>query len=400
MTLSDAQVRRNALVLTGAQALGGANPAIVISLGGLVGTTLAPDPAMATLPIGLFNLGLAAGTLPAAMLMRRYGRRAGYVLGALLGALAGVVAAYGVYAGAFVLFCAGTMISGLYASYVQSYRFAAADGAAADLRPRVISWVMMGGLAAAVIGPQTVIWTRDLIPAAPFSASFVAQAMLALLALPVIALLRAPAPAPAESDGSAPGARPLGEIARSPRFVAAVAAGMVTYGLMSFVMTAAPVAMVACGHTVGEAALGIQWHVLAMFGPSFYTGRLIQRYGKIRVTAAGLLLTSAAAIVALSGLGLAHFWIALVLLGLGWNLGFIGATALVTDCYAPSERARVQGLNDFLVFGSVAVASFSSGQLLSAGGWEMVNMIVHPAVAAVLLLLAWQHFRTAEPAPR
>ncbi len=399
MQPTPSQIRRNALVLTGAQALGGANPAIVISLGGLVGTSLAPQAALATLPVGLFQLGLALGTLPAAMVMRRWGRRAGYILGALLGALAGLAAAYGVYDGAFALFCAGTMIAGLYASYVQSYRFAAADGAAAELRPRLISWVMMGGLAAAVIGPQTVIWTRDLIPAAPFSASFLAQAGLALLALPVVAMLRAPGPSGDGQDASAGQARPLAQIVRHPRFIAAAAAGMVTYGLMSFVMTAAPVAMVACGHTVGEAALGIQWHVLAMFGPSFYTGRLIQRFGKVRVTVAGLLLTSAAAVVALSGLGLAHFWVALVLLGLGWNFGFIGATALVTDCYAPCERARVQGLNDFLVFGSVATASMSSGQLLHAGGWQMVNLIVHPAVAAVLLLLAWQHARTS-PAAR
>jgi MFS family permease len=186
------------------------------------------------------------------------------------------------------------------------------------------------------------------------------------------------------------GGRPLGEIMRQPKFIASVTAALVTYGLMSFVMTAAPLAMVGCGHSVGDAALGIQWHVLSMFGPSFFTGRLITRFGKAQVTIAGLLLTALAAVIGLTGLSVAHFWIALIVLGVGWNFGFIGATALVTDCYRPEERVKVQAANDFLVFGSVAIASFSSGGLLHAGGWESVNWLVFPPVAVAMAMVLWQ----------
>ena len=388
-----ALARRNASVLACAQALGGASPAIVVSLGGLVSTTLSPDPALATLPVSIFNLGLAAGTVPAGLLMRRAGRRPGYLVGCGLGLAAGLLAAIAIARGAFALFCGATMIAGLYASFIQSYRFAAADAAPPDERARAIARVMLGGLAAAIIGPQTVIWTRDLVDGVPFAGAFLGQAGLALLSVPVILMLR-PVPPPPASAG---GGRPLAEIMRQPRFLVAVAAGLVTYGLMSFVMTAAPVAMIGCGHGVGAAALGIQWHVLAMYGPSFFTGRLIERFGKVTVTMAGLALTALAAAIGLSGITVAHFWIALVVLGLGWNLGFIGATALVTDCYRPEERARVQSLNDFLVFGSVAVASFSSGRLLDAGGWTAVNGLVFAPVAAALVLLALSA-RTLRPA--
>lgn len=388
-----AQAQRNARVLTTAQALGGASPAIIVSLGGLVGQQLASSPAFATLPISIFNLGLAIGTLPAAWVMRRYGRRQGYLIGTTLGMLAGLVAAMGIYRQLFVLFCLGTMIAGFYASYVQSYRFAVADGAPDDLRPRLISWVMVGGLFAAVIGPQTVIWTRDIVPWAPFAGSFVAQAILALLAFPVIWQLRGPhakgSSTPKGTPSSAPQGRTLKEIASQPRFILAVTAGVVSYALMSFVMTAAPVAMVGCGHTVGEAALGIQWHVLSMFAPSFVTGRLIQRFGVIPITALGLLLLAASGVVGLSGLGLEQFWIALILLGVGWNFGFIGATTMVTQCHRPEEKNRVQALNDFLVFGSVAISSFASGKLLSVAGWEIINWLIFPCVVVVLLLMIW-----------
>jgi MFS family permease len=382
----DTLAKRNALVLAGAQALGGASPAIVISLGGIVGSQLVANQAFATVPVSLMQLGLATGVIPAAFLMRRLGRRRGYIVGALIGAVGASVAATGVAERLFWLFCLGTFLCGLYGSYVQSYRFAAADTASEGFRPRAISWVMIGGLAAGVIGPQSVYWTRDLTPAAPFAASFLAQGALALIAIGVVLALRAPPVKEAKSGGG----RPLAEIMRQPKFIASVIAALVAYGLMSFVMTAAPLAMVGCGHSVGDAALGIQWHVLAMFAPSFFTGRLIARFGKETITAAGLLLTALAAIVGLSGLSVAHFWIALVLLGIGWNFGFIGATALVTDCYRPEERVKVQAANDFLVFGSVAIASFSSGGLLSAGGWTSVNWLVFPPVAVALALVAWQ----------
>jgi MFS family permease len=380
----------NAQVLTTAQALGGASPAIIISLGGLVGQQLASNPALATLPVSIFNLGLAIGTLPAAWVMRRHGRRLGYLFGAALGTVAGLVAAYGIYQQLFLMFCLGTMIAGFYASYVQSYRFAVADGVPDDMKPRLISWVMVGGLFAAIIGPQTVIWTRDIVPWAPFAGSFVGLSVLALLAIPVVWRLKTVAAPPAPVTGIKPAGRSLKEIAAQPRFILAVTAGVVSYSLMSFVMTAAPIAMVGCGYTVGQAALGIQWHVLAMFAPSFVTGRLIQRFGVNTITAVGLLLLAASGVVALSGLGLEHFWIALVLLGVGWNFGFIGATTMVTACHRPEEKNRVQAFNDFLVFGSVAVSSFASGKLLSVAGWELINWMIFPCVAVVLVLMLWE----------
>lgn len=385
----DRLAKRNALVLAGAQALGGANPAIIVSLGGIVGAQLVADQAFATVPVSLLQLGIASGVIPAAMIMRKLGRRSGYLIGALVGAAGASLAAGGATLRLFWLFCLGTFVCGLYGSFVQSYRFAAADTATDDFRPRAISWVMIGGLLAGIIGPQSVYWTRDLTPAAPFAASFLAQGALALLAIVIVSQLRPP-PRTAIRPG---GGRPLGQIMRQPKFIASVTASLVAYGLMSFVMTAAPMAMVACGHSVGDAALGIQWHVLSMFGPSFFTGRLIARFGKGTVTAVGLGLTALAAVVGLTGLSVGHFWLALILLGLGWNLGFIGATALVTDCYRPEERVKVQAANDFLVFGSVAIASFSSGGLLSHGGWNAVNWLVFPPVAIALLLVAWQRFQ-------
>ena len=390
--------QHNARILTTAQALGGASPAIIVSLGGLVGQQLATNPAFVTFPISIFNLGLAIGTLPAAWVMRRHGRRFGYLFGGILGIIAGLVSAAGIYAQTFLLFCVGTLIAGFYSSYVQSYRFAAADGAPDDIKPRLISWVMLGGLFAAVIGPQTVIWTRDIFALAPFAGSFVAQAVLALLAIPVLWRLR---PMDATKPKSQALVKPiytgrkLREIAAQPRFILAVTSGVVSYSLMSFVMTAAPIAMVGCGFSIGEAALGIQWHILAMFGPSFITGRLIQKFGMTKVTAAGLIMLAIAAAIGLSGLGLAHFWIALVFLGVGWNFSFIGATAMVTTCHRPEEKNRVQAFNDFLVFGSVAASSFASGKLLSVAGWELINMMVFPAVAFVLLMMLWQQWRGA-----
>jgi MFS family permease len=385
-TEGDVLAKRNALVLAGAQALGGASPAIVISLGGIVGAGLVADKTFATVPVSLMQLGIAAGVIPAAMLMRRYGRRSGYLIGATTGVVASSIAAAGAGMRVFWLFCLGTFLCGVYGAFVQSYRFAAADTASEAFKAKAISWVMIGGLAAAVIGPQSVYWTRDMTPDAPFAASFLAQGALAFLAIGVVLLLRAPPVAAVKSGGG----RPLPEIMRQPKFIASVTASLVAYGLMSFVMTAAPLAMVGCGHSVGDAALGIQWHVLAMFGPSFFTGKLIARYGKETITAIGLALTALAAIVGLSGLSVGHFWIALVLLGLGWNFGFIGATALVTDCYRPEERVKVQAANDFLVFGSVAIASFSAGGLLNAGGWDSVNWLVFPPVAVALALVGWQ----------
>ncbi|MDH0200224.1 MFS transporter [Comamonas aquatica] len=378
-------------LLFAAQSLGGASPPIIISLGGLVGQQLSADPTAATLPVSLYQLGLALSTLPAAWVMQRHGRRPAYVLGAVLGVLSGLIAAQGIAQQDFVLFCLGTALAGFYAACVQSYRFAAIDAVGdPGLQARAISRVMLGGLIAAVIGPQLVIWTRDALPMTPFAGSFYGQAALALLALPLLLALRLPPPTQASVSGPV---RPLGAIVRTPQFIVACTAGVVSYGLMAFLMTATPMAMVGCGFSVGEAALGVQWHVLAMFAPSFVTGRLMARWGKLPVTALGLLLTGASGVIALMGLERLHFWGALILLGVGWNFSFIGATALLTESYRPAERAKVQALNDLLVFGTVALASFGSGRLLHTAGWDAINAGMLPLVAAVLLMLAAQAWR-------
>jgi len=378
--------RRNTLILASLQALGGANPAVVVALGGLVGKALADNAELATLPVSLFNMGMALGILPAAWIMKRLGRRGGYFIGSFLGIAGGLTAFSGIAQSSFLIFCIGTIIAGLYSSYVQSYRFAAADSVSRDFRPNAISWVMIGGLAAAVIAAQVVLHTAEALPQLPFAGTFLAQAALAALALPLIALLRRNA-LQIQTQQSKDSGRPLGIIIRNPRLIIAIIAGMVSYSLMSFMMTAAPLAMLNFGHTMRESTLGIQWHILAMFGPSFFTGHLIKRFGKITITATGMVLLASASICALSGLTVAHFWLSLILLGLGWNFGFIGATTLVTDCYHPEERNKVQAVNDFLVFGSVAVSSFSSGQLLARYGWDGINIWSLPVTGIIIVLL-------------
>ena len=385
--------RRNLTVLILAQSLGAASGPIVISLGGLVGQDLATDPALATLPVSIYNLGLALGTVPAAWIMRQYGRRSGYLLGAMIGVLSGLVAAGAISFGAFIFFCLGTFLAGLYASYVQSYRFAAADGREGADRGRAISWVMVGGLVAAIIGPQLVIATRDAVPGVPFAGSFLSQAALALIAFFVLTRLRGRQPAATAQTSSDDGGRTVLQLLASPKYMLGVAAGVVSYGLMSFVMTAAPLAMVGCGHSIDHAAWGIQWHVLAMFAPSLVTGKLIARFGKEKVTAAGLIIIGISGAVALTGLDLRHFFISLILLGIGWNFGFIGATAMVAAAHTEAERGRAQGLNDFAVFGTVAALSFFSGALMQASGWHLINLLMLPFIAIVLAPLVWQAAR-------
>lgn len=386
--------RRNAGLFSGLQALGGANPALVVALGGLVGQQLASNPEHATIPVSLFNLGMALGILPAAFFMRRLGRRNAYFLGSILGICGGLTAYLGISSRSFLIFCLGTILAGFYSSYVQNYRFAAADGVAPQWRPKAISWVMLGGLVAAVLATQLIMWTRDLISTTPFAATFLAQAGLAALAIPLIMLVRADVihQTPVQTHSTQSTGRPLLQIIKNPKFLVALLTGMVSYSLMSFMMTASPLAMMNTGHTLRDSTLGIQWHILAMFAPSFITPLLIKRFGKITITLSGILLIGSASAVALSGLSVAHFWASLILLGVGWNFSFIGATTLVTDCYQPEETSRVQAFNDFFVFGSVAVSSFSSGQMLALKGWNGLNIWTFPVIGVVTLALIWLWF--------
>ncbi|EEE47875.1 MFS transporter [Roseibium alexandrii] len=386
--VDDRLAKRNAVLLALAQALGGASASIVITTGSLVGyMMLDEDKALATVPVSAMVLGTAFGTIPAGIIMRRFGRRAGFMGSALVGVASGLLAAYAVLLNHFLLFSFACGLGGFAGAFVQQYRFAAADTASDAFKPNAISWVLAGGVLAGVVGPQTVIATKDMFAPILFAGTYVAQAGLALIAMFLLAFIKIPKP-PRQSHKQA-GGRPLGQIMKQPRFIVAAACGICSYALMSLVMTATPLAMIGCGLSETDAALGIQWHVLAMFGPSFFTGSLIARFGKERIVSIGLALLAGCAVVALMGLELAHFWTALVLLGLGWNFGFIGATAMLTDTYRPEERNLVQAVNDFLVFGFVAAASFSSGALLNSFGWATVNILVFPFVVLCIGLLVW-----------
>lgn len=367
-----------------AQALAGANSVVVYATGAIVGDMLAPSPVLATLPISIFVVGMAVCTLPAGAVARRHGRRTAFLAGTGAGVLAGLVAMLAVLMGWFWLFCLATFFGGAYAAVVLSFRFAAADGVAPGRRARALSLVMAGGVVAGVVGPQLVTWTMDMWPPYMFAATFLAQGAVAAASALILLGVRLPMPSAAEMAGG----RPLSLIVRQPRFIAAVISGAVSYMLMNFLMTSAPLAMHMCGHSQESANVGLQWHVIAMFGPSFFTGSLIKRFGAGTVATVGLLLTGLSAVVGLAGIDVPHFWATLVLLGLGWNFGFLGASALVLECHRPEEKTRVQSLNDFIVFGLMALGSFSSGGLLSAYGWDMVLWVSFVPLALAVVALA------------
>jgi predicted MFS family arabinose efflux permease len=316
--------------------------------------------------------------------MAKLGRRTAYIIAGIFALVSASLSATGILTQTFALFCAGTLLAGYYAAHVQSFRFAVVEGLPKEQAPKAISRVMIGGLIAAVIGPQVVVWTQDAM-AVQYVGAFVGQAVLVLIGLGVIIQIRDAGPAPKKAK-SASDAR-LIDLLKRPRYTIAVAAGVVSYTLMAFVMTAAPIAMVDHGHEVKHAALGIQWHVLAMFAPSFFTGKLMVRFGKARITALGLILIALAGIIALQGLELAHFWGSLILLGVGWNFGFIGATALVAEAHTPEEKGLAQGFNDFMIFSTVALGSFMAGVLLNASGWYTLNLVVMPICALVLAVM-------------
>lgn len=382
--LPEAIQRGNIWRLAIAQALAGANAVVVYATGAVVGSAMAPSPMLATLPISIFVVGMAACILPMGAIARRHGRRAAFLAGTGAGVLAGLLAMLAVTGGGFWLFCLATFFGGAYAAVVLSFRFAATDGVAPQQRARALSLVMAGGVAAGVVGPQLVTWTMDLWPPHLFAATFLVQALVAAASALILLGVRLPRP----GAGEIAGGRPLAVIVRQPRFVAAVICGAVSYLLMNFLMTAAPLAMHMCGHPQAAANLGLQWHVIAMYAPSFFTGHLIVRFGASRVAIWGLVLTGLSAAVGLGGVDVAHFWATLVLLGLGWNFGFLGASALVLECHQPEERTRVQSFNDFVIFSLMALGSFASGGLLSAHGWNAVLWVSFAPLALALVALA------------
>jgi predicted MFS family arabinose efflux permease len=389
--------RRNVLLLATSQALLLSAIVLSMTLAGILGATLAPDPRWATAPIAAMVIGTALASLPASLLMRRIGRRSGFVTGAAIGAAGSLAAAAGLRAGSFALFVSGHLLLGAWQGFGNYHRFAAAEAAGPAQASRAISWVVAGGIVAAFAGPQIGLWARDWIAPQVFLGSYLAQAALAVAAMLLLSRLRLPRPA---AQGGAD-ARPLRTIAAQPPFIAAVLGAAVGYAVMILAMTATPLAMLGCGFGTGEVKPVIQWHVFGMFAPSFFTGALIARYGAPRIMQAGFVLLLGHVVVATAGVQWLHFLGALVLLGAGWNFAFVGGTALLTQCYRPPEQTRVQALNEAIVFTLVALASLGSGWLYDRSGWTMLNLIAAPLLAAALgatLLIGGRPRIAARPA--
>ena len=392
MSTDESRARRQILLLVTCQALLYVNNVTLIAVNGLVGMALAPTPLLATLPVTTYIVGAALTTLPASLAMGRWGRRAGFMFGTTMGFLGTSIAAVGVFTASFVLLCSGTFVVGLYNAFAQYMRFAAADVAdayAPDLKERAISWVLAGGLAGGIIGPQISKLTRDALPTS-FAGTYLALSVVALIACIVASRLHIPPLHHAAGSGTA---RSLKAIAAQPAFIVAVLVGAVSYGAMNLLMTATPLAMKVCGFGYPQAADVIMWHVIAMFAPGFFTGALLRRFGKEKVMLVGCALMFVTVAVAHAGLTYWHFWIALFALGIGWNFMFTGATAMLTSTYRPAEKARVQGINDLAVFLTMISSSAASGALLSATGWTDLNLYSLPAIALATVSLLWLHFR-------
>ncbi len=398
--IDDRAAKRNVFVLILAQAFLGAQMPMIFVVGGLAGLMIAPSPALATIPISLIVFGSMTTAPWLSALMQKYGRRVGFFVGALGGAFGAGIASLGLYLDNFAVFLSGSYLTGIYMSAHGFYRFAAADSASDDFRPRAISYVMAGGLFSALIGPQLVKFTSD-ATVVPFLGTYLSVVLINLIGVTLFFFLDVPPPKAQSAD--APQARSRRELLRDPKIAVAIICGMVSYALMNLMMTSTPLAVVGCGFPTGTAADIVSAHVIAMYAPSFFTGHVIARFGTVRVMALGLFLLSLAGVVALMGVELTNFFIALVLLGIGWNFGFIGATAMLTQAHPAHERGRVQGLNDFLVFGCVTLASLSSGVLMSLGettlaGWNAVNIAMIPFLALAGAALIWLVLRPADEA--
>lgn len=381
--------KRDVRLLATAQAFLGSIAPIALSVGGLAGyQLLGADKSLATAPVTGFNIGTALGAVLVAIISSYLGLKARFILGTFLSMAGGLLAAIALLRSDFWLFGLGLLVMGLSAGFVQKIRFAAADLSPSFYKPKAISWILGGGVVSAVLGPQAVIWAKDLLEPVTFAGSFLAVIPLAIIGL-IIYLFVHFKPHKENTDGKeiAP-ARPLGEIVTTQRFITGMVCGISSYALMSFLMTGAPLAMVVgCGYSADVATLGIQWHVMAMFAPSFVTGQLISRFGVEKIVAAGIVILMACAALASAGIAIWNFWGALVLLGIGWNFGFIGSTAIVSASYKPNEADKVQGFHDIILFTTVALSSFAAGKVFNAYGWFTMNLVVWPVAAVCLLML-------------
>jgi MFS family permease len=383
----DGRTKRNLAVLVFAHAVLGSQLAINIIVAGLAGAVLADTPLLATLPISIVVVGSLVAAPAMSLFMGRYGRRAGFLVAALAGAAAAALCARALFVGSFALFMAGSVLLGVYQAAQGFFRFAAADTAAEHFKPKAISWVLAGGLLSALLGPEIVRATSGSVAAAPYAGAYLAMIVLNVVGAAGLWFLDIPAPRRVAKETAR--GRPLAVIARQPVFVIAALSGMVGAAAMSLVMTSTPLAMVGHGFTPDHAADVVRWHIVAMFAPSFFTGSVIVRFGRLPVIAVGLLLLGICGAIALAGVDLHHFYLALVALGIGWNFSFIGATSLLGTTHTLAEQSKVQGLNDFLVLGFVAVGSFGSGALLDAFGWSAVQYAMAPALLLALAGIAW-----------
>ena len=396
---SDTRARRNVYVLVAAQAILGSQMSMIFIVAGLAGKQLAPNACLATLPISLMVIGSMLSANPLSALMARYGRRAGFLVGIAGGASGAALAAYGLSQASFPLFIAGAFLTGIYQSAQGFYRFAATDTASDEFRPKAISWVLAGGLLSALIGPELVKLTSQAMPV-PFLGTYLAVIALNFVGVFLFGALDLPKPVQ-QAAGSYTG-RSRRELLKTPRIAVAVIVAAVSYALMNLVMTSSPLAVVGCGYHTPDAANVVSAHVLAMFIPSFFTGHLINRFGVEKIMAVGLVILASAGLVDMAGVTLTHFFAGLILLGLGWNFGFIGATSMLTAAHTAEERGRMQGMNDFLVFGGVTLASFSSGGLMNCSGstaqngWASVNMAMLPFLLLAGGALIWLALRPKE----
>jgi MFS family permease len=375
--------------LAGGQAMQLSTNATLIAISGLAGLALATDKALATLPVSFWVVGGMLATIPASFHMKRVGRQRGFIHGSLVGIAGALLSAAAIWLHSFWLLCFGALLFGAQNAVGQYFRFAAADSAAPDFKSTAISLVLAGGLVGGVLGPGASRFAVDLLEP-KFMGAFL---VLIAFALVTIALLRyARIPNPTAEERTATG-RPIAEIAAQPKFIVATLGGAIGYGVMYFLMTSAPIAMDFCGYPYGDAAFVVSWHVIAMFAPSFLAGPLIKRFGVLSVMLAGALVNVASIGIALSGVQVAHFWWSLVLLGVGWNFLYIGGTTLLTETYRPEEKAKAQGANDFLIFATMAISSFSSGLIVTGSGWEAVNLSALPMVAVVIVAIGWLALR-------
>lgn len=374
--------RNNVIRLALGQALMLSAIVMAMALGAIIGAVLAPDPGWATLPIAAMVVGTAIASLPAAMLMRKLGRRVGFLIGAMLGIVGSLLCAWALHEASFALFVAGHFLLGSYQGFANYYRFAAVEATGPAQASKAISLVVAGGVVAAFLGPQLGQWGREMVAGQAFVGSYLAQGLLSVVALFLLLGLRLPA----VNVASVGQPRALGEILRQPVLQASILGAAVGYAAMIMVMTATPLAMIGCGLPGSSVTPVIQWHVVGMFAPSFFTGSLIKRYGAPRIMQIGFALLLANVAVALSGLEFLHFLSALILLGVGWNFAFIGGTTLLTQAYRPAEQLRVQAVNEFTVFGLVALSSLSAGWLYANFGWLVLNLSVVPLLIVALLV--------------